>query len=90
MLTYCSDVVGARFGIQDVQLVFENSFAKVTIWGIFDLLLKFVTLSNSQFSGLQKTRAHNKGINLLRFFKRAQQSYLLECVICKFANRASK
>ena len=89
MLTYFSDVVDSRFRIQYVKLVFENSSAKVTVQGIFDFLLKFVALSNSQFSDLQKTRTHNKGINPLRFFKRAQRAYLNEFiiyayVICKF------
>ena len=56
MLTYISDVVDWRFRIQDVQLVFKYSSAKVTIYDIFYLLLKFVTLGNSQFSGLQKIR----------------------------------
>ena len=90
MLTYFSEVVDSQFRIQNVLLVFENSSAKVTIYGIFELLLKFVTLSNSQFSGFQKTRVHNKGISLLRFFKRAQRGYLYEFAICKFANRTSK
>ena len=80
MLTYFSEVVDSRLKIMDVRLVFENSSAKVTISGIFDLLLKFVTLSNSHFSDLQKTRVHNKGINILRFFKRPQSSYLHECM----------
>ena len=59
----------SRFRIQDVQLVFQNSFAKVSICSIFYFLLKFVTLGNSQFSGLQKTKVHNKGINLNIFQK---------------------
>ena len=42
-----------------MQLGFESSFAKVTIEGIFDPLLKFVTFTNSQFSGLQETREQN-------------------------------
>ena len=65
MLTYFSDVVDSRFRIQYVQLVFKNSSAKVTVQVVFDLLLKFVALSNSQFFDLQKTRTHNKGINPL-------------------------
>ena len=65
MLRYFFNVVDARFRIQDVELIFENSSAKVTIYDIFELLLKSVTLSNSQFSGVQKKRAHNKGINPL-------------------------
>ena len=46
-----------------------------------------MTLSNSQFSVLQKSRACHKGINILRFFKRAQRAYLYECVIAQFANK---
>ena len=75
--------------IQYVQLAFENSFGKFTFKGISDLLLKFLTLINSQLSGLQMTRTHNKGINLLTFFKRAQRGYSFECVIYKFTNRTS-
>ena len=86
MLTYFSEVVDSRFRIQDRQLVFENLFAEFNT----DLLLKFVTFNNSQFSRLQKTRAHSKGINFFTFFKGAQTGYLFECVICKFDDRTSK
>ena len=80
-------------------LTIQDSECAISFWkficqshhlGIFELLLKFVTLSNSQFFGFQKTRVHNKVISLLRFFKRAQRGYLYEFAICKFANRTSK